>query len=792
MIPEVSSLRGARTEEEVRASGHKRRKFWAKVGILAAIWLLAVVLLNLGRSPEFFGLAPGQRAPETLTAQVRFRCADLNETARRRAEAASKVPPAYRILDGQTQIVARTLELLAEALEDARRDPAAQENPDVVAVRVRSILKAREEGLAVEDVERLFPPGREEEVRKCLNDALLAVASQGIAPEAAPSSNGEAWGGMVDIVDEGAEGGLRPVEWASLATPAEALESWTAQVSGCLAAAGVGKPALETARTLADKALKGNLSYDADTTEKGRLAAMDAVPEAELTIEPTSTLVSRGDEVDEQIYEMVTAHNRAVAESETAGVARLQKLCGDAGLLFIVLVICVSWLASTEPDSYANPRRKWLLATLCVLAVAQAALARYLSVTLEAIPQSVIVEAIPLAFLPILAALLLSPSAALAVGLWGGLAASLAFGRNYVLVLMGLGGAALIAALVKGARRRSQVMRAGMWVGVLKMAIALTVAAATGMEWGALPNFRSLLGQLVAALSSGVLAAALAVFVLPLFERLFDEVTDITLLEFSDMSQPLLRRMAIEAPGTYHHSLMVAAIGEAAATEIGADGLLVAVMAHFHDIGKLNKAEYFTENQRNGVNPHDALEPSMSAMILHSHVKEGIALARRDRLPRVIAEAIACHHGTTTTAYFLEVARRRLADAGEAVPGNFGEAFRYEGPRPWTREQAVLMLADSVEAASRSMEKPTPGKIADLVDAILREKMADHQLDGCPLTLHEIEQIRSSLVFSLTNILHGRSPYPREHSPAQPAANPPRTEGAPDAARKAPGGAGVS
>jgi len=783
MIPEISSLRGARTEEEVRASGHKKRKFWAKVGVLSAIWLLAVVLLNLGRTPEFFGLAPGQRAPETLTAQLRFECVDVNETARLRSEAAAKVPQTYRISDGESKKVVRTLELLVSTLVGARKDPAAEENPDVVRGRVASFMAARDESLPAEDIVRLFPAGCEEEVSKCLREALAEVASAGIASDANQVREGEEHGIGIDIEDASAPDGRRSVEWASLATPEEALERWMAKVSGCLAQVGVGEEELGTARTLAAKALAGNLVYDAAATEQRRQAAAAAVPEVKLTIEPAETLVSRGDVVDEQIYEKVTAHNRALARSESNGFGHAQKLWGDAGLLFIVLVICVSWLASTKPESYANPRRKWLLATLCVLAVALAALARYLSVTLEVIPQSVIVEAIPLAFLPILAALLLSPSAALAVGLWGGLVASLAFGRNYVLVLMGLGSAALIASLVKGVRRRSQVMRAGMWVGGLEVVIALAVAAATEMEWGAGANFLSLLGQLGAALASGVLSAALAVLVLPLFERLFDEVTDITLLEFSDMSQPLLRRMAIEAPGTYHHSLMVAAIGEAAATEIGADGLLVSVMAHFHDIGKLNKAEYFTENQRNGVNPHDALEPSMSAMILHSHVKEGIALARRDRLPRVIVEAIACHHGTTTTAYFMEIARRRLADAGETVPGNFAEAFRYEGPRPWTREQAILMLADSVEAASRSMEKPTPGKISDMVDAILREKLADRQLDRCPLNQHEIEMIRGSLVFSLTNILHGRSPYPHEHPSAQPAANPPRAEGAADAPR---------
>jgi putative nucleotidyltransferase with HDIG domain len=214
---------------------------------------------------------------------------------------------------------------------------------------------------------------------------------------------------------------------------------------------------------------------------------------------------------------------------------------------------------------------------------------------------------------------------------------------------------------------------------------------------------------------------------------------------------------------------MVGAIGQAAANRIGANGLLVSVCAYFHDIGKLAKPEFFSENQHGGENPHDGLAPSMSALVIQSHVKEGITLAKRYKLPRTVCNGIRTHHGTTLTSYFYQVARQALKEAGMAEDSGLEHSFRYDGPKPWTREQAILMLADTVEAASRSLDKPTPNRIAEQVESLMREKLLDGQLDLCPLTLEDLHEIQNSFVFALANILHGRNPYPREDQPAQPA-----------------------
>jgi hypothetical protein len=250
---------------------------------------------------------------------------------------------------------------------------------------------------------------------------------------------------------------------------------------------------------------------------------------------------------------------------------------------------------------------------------------------------------------------------------------------------------------------------------------------------------------------------------LPLVEKTFGVQTDLSLLELGDASHPLLRRLAQRAPGTYNHSINVASIAEAAADEIGANGLLVRVGAYFHDIGKMFKPEYFIENQSAGVNQHDSLQPAMSTLVIIAHVKDGADLARSHHLPEPIIDFILQHHGTTLVEYFYrEAARRSEEDPnGESVSD---KDFRYPGPKPQTLEAAVMMLADTVESASRTLVDPTPSRIQGLVDSIAQKKMGDGQFDECGLTFKQLDRIRRSLVKSLTAIYHARVKYPGQQS----------------------------
>jgi putative nucleotidyltransferase with HDIG domain len=323
-------------------------------------------------------------------------------------------------------------------------------------------------------------------------------------------------------------------------------------------------------------------------------------------------------------------------------------------------------------------------------------------------------------------------------------------------------------------RRRSRLIRAGLCVGVAIWLLSLTfglIGPINLLNPGA-TEWQMIGIQSALAIGNGIVTAMLVGGTLPILEQLFRITTDISWLEASDLNHPLLRRMTIEAPGTYHHSLVVANLAESAAEAIGANGTLCRVCSYFHDIGKLVKPEYFTENMNFERNPHDDLAPTMSALIIIAHVKEGVDLALKHGLNQQVIDVIQQHHGTSLVFYFYKRALQQQEDARaggkimkmreEDIPEVSEESFRYSGPKPQTRENAIISLADMVESASRSLEKPTPQKIEQLVTDLIDQRLADRQLDECELTLRELKTIAERFRFTLMNMLHTRIAYPKE------------------------------
>ncbi|MEX0935385.1 MAG: HDIG domain-containing metalloprotein, partial [Gemmatimonadota bacterium] len=263
-------------------------------------------------------------------------------------------------------------------------------------------------------------------------------------------------------------------------------------------------------------------------------------------------------------------------------------------------------------------------------------------------------------------------------------------------------------------------------------------------------------GSLAWAGGNAVVSAILAMGFLPVFEWFTRITTDQTLLEWADPNRPLLKRLSMEAPGTYAHSINVANLAEAAANAIGANGLLCRVGVYYHDVGKMVKPQYFIENQPTGRNPHDKLKASTSASIVREHVTEGIRLAEEAKLPDVLVDFIPEHHGTQDISFFFERAREETEEGEEPDPA----AFRYPGPRPQTRETAIVMLADSVESATRTLQDPTPDRIKGLIDSIVDGKIRQHQLDEAPLTLRDLGVIKTQFQKVLGGSHHHRIDYP--------------------------------
>jgi putative nucleotidyltransferase with HDIG domain len=306
-------------------------------------------------------------------------------------------------------------------------------------------------------------------------------------------------------------------------------------------------------------------------------------------------------------------------------------------------------------------------------------------------------------------------------------------------------------------RSRSKLIYVGLWAG----------AVATLTQLGSsLLDERPLDMQMLheAGRTGGwtVLAGFLMTGLLPFIERTFGVLTDLSLLEVGDVAHPLLQELVRRAPGTYNHSINVASLAESAAEAIGARGLLVRVGAYFHDVGKMLKPAYFVENQGK-ENRHESLVPAMSTLIIVAHVKEGVELARQYNLPQPIVDLIAEHHGTTLVEYFFRRAEERSQSDpnGEEVDE---QTYRYPGPKPTTRESAVLMLSDAVESASRTLTEPTPSRISSLVHELAMKRLLDGQFDECGLTLEELGLIEQSLVKSLTAVYHGRVKYPDQRT----------------------------
>ncbi|TAL22156.1 MAG: HDIG domain-containing protein [Nitrospirae bacterium] len=299
-------------------------------------------------------------------------------------------------------------------------------------------------------------------------------------------------------------------------------------------------------------------------------------------------------------------------------------------------------------------------------------------------------------------------------------------------------------------KKRSALLRGGFYVGVVNAVTTSFLLLFAGEFFTA-----KAAASVMFALSSGISVVAVVSVMLPLLEYIFKVTTDISLLELLDLEQPLMKSLMISAPGTYHHSVIVGNLVEAAAEAVGVNPLLARVSSYYHDIGKVKMPEYFVENQGGSLSKHDKLTPHMSSMIIGSHVKEGVELARQYKLPEPIIDIIEQHHGTGLMTYFYQKAKEQETEQKLSE-----EEYKYPGPKPQTRVAALVMMADAVEAASRVLNDPTPARITALVDRIINHIFLEGQLDECELTLKDISEIKSHFSYILTGILHKRIDYP--------------------------------
>ncbi|MFH1889105.1 MAG: HDIG domain-containing metalloprotein [Candidatus Omnitrophota bacterium] len=357
---------------------------------------------------------------------------------------------------------------------------------------------------------------------------------------------------------------------------------------------------------------------------------------------------------------------------------------------------------------------------------------------------------IPFVVIPILSAMLFEERAfSLLITLASSMTIAYFVGDIYTGILFLTSGIFSIV-FASGARNRVTIIRAGFIAGLVQ---AIAVFFIDNFSIGH-PEIYLMF------MLNGVISSLVVIGTLPIFEYLFKTVTNISLLELADFGQPVLQRMMLEAPGTYHHSLLVGNLSEAACQAVGANALLARIGAYYHDIGKLQKPEYFSENQDVKDSKHDALAPNMSKLVIMNHVNDGIELAKKYRLNPSLLDFIATHHGTSLVYYFY----RRALENKEEDENVAEEGFRYQGPKPQTKETAIVLLADSVEAATKSLKEPSHNDIEEVVHKIINNKFIDRQLDECDLTLKDLEKIAVVFIRILSSIYHARVTYPEKEA----------------------------
>ncbi|MEZ6071353.1 MAG: HDIG domain-containing protein [Pirellulales bacterium] len=501
--------------------------------------------------------------------------------------------------------------------------------------------------------------------------------------------------------------------------------------------------AVPAARWLRSR-LPNTLTIDADATRRAQVEAEEGVEQQFKTIPAGDLLAPFGHPLTAERLDQLVKEQRAFVASIPTyqWLARsVLMFCGIVGLF----VLCAYFIWRRDHRVIDSMQRLSVLLVFVVLTVAAARWAYF---------DPWQAELLPLVFFGVTTAIAYRQGIALLLSAAITLVLSFALGMRLDEWVIVMGTLATAILFVSDIRSRSKLIKVGLVAAVFA---ALTTFGVAVLEE---QPFTSALLTSASRNAAWTLAASFLVTgLLPVIEKVFSVLTQISLLELGDVAHPLLQELVRRAPGTYNHSINVASIAEAAAQSIGANGLLVRVGAYFHDIGKILKPGYFVENQVGNVNRHESLMPAMSTLIIIAHIKDGADLARQHHLPRPIVDLIEQHHGTTLVEYFYQLASQQSqsAGAGDKVEES---TYRYPGPKPQTKEAGVLMLADAVEGASRTLVEPTPARIESLVESIGMKRLLDGQFDECGLSLRELRTIQDSVIKSLTAIYHARVKYP--------------------------------
>ena len=480
--------------------------------------------------------------------------------------------------------------------------------------------------------------------------------------------------------------------------------------------------------------VKPNYFYDEEATARLKEEAENSI--TPVLIKKNQTIVKEGDPVNANQLEILSE----LGYLSESGFNALPY----SGLVVAVLsihLIIVFYLMRFYKVIYEDTKKIALIFLLMNLALA---LARVMVIISPFI--------VPYTFLPMLLTILVKKRVGQSLALYSAVFLSIVTGFNVQVLLLLMLTSILSVIFINKVEERNDILKSSFYISVVTFVVSLSLGFLLSNS-----VTDSIRNSLFAA-SGVILSGILVIGFLPLIENTFNVVTEIKLLELANPNHPLLKRLQMEAPGTYHHSIMVGNLAEAAAEELHANSILLRVAAYYHDIGKLSRPQFFKENQIGSKNPHDEISPNLSTLIIINHVKIGLEMAEKAKLPQEIKDLIAQHHGTTLVKYFYLTMKNNAEDPDSVKE----EDYRYPGPKPKTREAGIMMLADSVEAAVRSISDPTQGKVEAMVYKIFKDKLEDGQLDECDITFSDVSKIRKNFLKTFGSIYHERIEYPED------------------------------
>ena len=671
------------------------------IGLLTLFFAGILVIFALHFLPNEYALQAGQVSPTTIRAPISLTFPDEKKTLERRLLAAESVGDVY-VLD---KTALTDMEESIETLFDEFRWIVQREGTDSKE-KVRLLKK--EYGLS--DVAA---------------NVMLYMSTETIG-----ALNMEA----LNLLRTNWQAGVREVE----------VNEQKRKILNQIEILNYNAPYRDLIKAVFNKVdLKANYYLDERATEKARQEALENEDPVLITIIKGQKIVDEGEVITEEQIEILQAlgYQRSVSPYVTLG--------GITLLLILFTILTVFFMKQYKKDLYGKGNNIILLGLLTFIALLMTQL--IISVKISSQPEiaELVGYLVPVAAVSMLITILLDTKLAIFMTVIFSIFTGILTGNQLHFAINAfIGGLVGVYSVSKFSQRLDWV-KAGMFVAVADITCILSLALMSSYSW------KLTLIALSLGITNGFFSAIFAYGSLPFLESGFKVTTSVRLMELANPNQPLLKRLMLEAPGTYHHSILVGNLGEAAADAVGADSLLVRVGSYYHDIGKMKRPYFFIENQLGGENPHEKLTPALSALIITSHVKDGLELARQYSMPPVILDFISQHHGTSLVTYFYH----KAVEIGNADNVK-EEDYRYRAPKPQTKEAAIVMLADNVEAAVRSMTAATPEKIEGFVGKIIKEKLQDGQLDESALTFKDLDLIAAAFVRILSGIFHTRIEYP--------------------------------